>query len=77
MQKEAIESFNKALELDFELLEAHSDKGKSYLLLKNYPLAIECFNKALTNDTPRSRATRYLPKKLQLFLLKGFVGRFA
>ena len=27
------------------------------------------------NDAPRSRATRYLPKKLQLFLLKCFVGR--
>ena len=31
----------------------------------------------LFNDAPRSRATRYLPKKLQLFLLKCFVGRLA
>ena len=29
----------------------------------------------LSDDAPRSRATRYLPKKLQLFLLKCFVGR--
>lgn len=28
------------------------------------------------NDTPRSRATRYLPKKYQLFLLKGFIRGF-
>ena len=29
------------------------------------------------NDTPRSRATRYLTKKLQLFLLKSFVRSLA
>ena len=28
------------------------------------------------NDTPRSRATRYL-KKFQLLLLEGFIRRFA
>jgi antitoxin YefM len=39
--------------------------------------ALEEADKNIGDDAPRSRATRYLPKKLQLFLLKGFVGRFA
>ena len=56
MQKEAIESFNKALELDSKLVEAHSNKGKSCLLLKNYSLAIECFDKALDLNDNYSEA---------------------
>jgi len=56
MQKEAIESFNKALKIDSKLVEAHSDKGISYFLLKNYSLAIECFDKALTINANYSEA---------------------
>ena len=40
----AIESFNLAIRIDYNYIEAHYNKGSCYFEMNQYELAIESFN---------------------------------
>lgn len=54
--KDAIERFDKALEIDPEYIDAWGNKGASLVSLKKYDEAAECYDKSLEIDANFSRA---------------------
>ncbi|MFX1478503.1 MAG: tetratricopeptide repeat protein [Promethearchaeota archaeon] len=48
--KDAIEQFDKALEIDPECIDAWVNKGAAYAMLEKYDKAIECYDKSLEID---------------------------
>lgn len=46
--RKAIEHFNKAIELDYEVSKATIKKGQSFLRLEKYSESIDCFNKSIS-----------------------------
>lgn len=68
--REAIKSFNKAIEKNQDMPEAYSRKGLAYYKLEEYENALECFEKALGIDS--NYAFAHNAKGLVYFQLRKY-----
>jgi tetratricopeptide (TPR) repeat protein len=67
---EAIDCFNRVIELDSKYLDAYKNKGIVLYHINKYGKSLECFNKAFQLDSNNLDANKY--KKLILEKMKIF-----
>lgn len=69
--KEAIECFDKMLEINPQLTEAWNNKGITYMMLREYDKALECFSKALSINPKNIEAENNRTAALMQLQLKS------